>query len=122
MYKKVKTFIQDNQMIKEGMCILAGVSGGGDSMAMLSFLERYQSEKKFDLCVVHIHHGIRGKEADRDQELVEKTCRKWKIPYKCYFFDVPSLAKEWKTGVEEAGRIVRKKRLKKKRSVCKLPM
>lgn len=109
MYKKVKTFIQDNQMIKEGMCILAGVSGGGDSMAMLSFLERYQSEKKFDLCVVHIHHGIRGKEADRDQELVEKTCRKWKIPYKCYFFDVPSLAKEWKTGVEEAGRIVRKK-------------
>lgn len=109
MYKKVKTFIQDSQMIKEGMCILAGVSGGGDSMAMLSFLERYQAEKKFDLCVVHIHHGIRGKEADRDQELVEKTCRKWKIPYKCYFFDVPSLAKEWKTGVEEAGRIVRKK-------------
>lgn len=109
MYKKVKTYIQNNQMIEERMYILAGVSGGGDSMAMLSFLKKYQTEKNFNLCVVHIHHGIRGEEADRDQKLVEKTCQKWEIPYRCYFFDVPALAKKWKTGLEEAGRIVRKK-------------
>lgn len=109
MYRKVKTFIRDNQMIEDGMYILAGISGGGDSMAMLSFLKKYQTEKKFRLYVVHVHHGIRGREADRDQKLVERICEKWKIPYKSYFFDVPSLAKEWKTGLEEAGRIVRKK-------------
>ena len=109
MYRKVKTFIQDNQMIEEGMSILAGVSGGGDSMAMLSFLKKYQTEKKFRLYVVHVHHGIRGREADRDQKLVERICENWKIPYKSYFFDVPSLAKEWKTGLEEAGRIARRK-------------
>lgn len=109
MYKKIKTFIQDNQMIEEGMCILAGVSGGGDSMSMLSFLKKYQTERKFGLFVVHVHHGIRGSEADRDREIVEEICKKWKIPYKCYYYDVPFLAKKWKIGLEEAGRIVRKK-------------
>lgn len=51
--------------------VLAGVSGGSDSMAMLRILKELQEKLDFTLRVVHIHHGIRGKEADRDQSFVE---------------------------------------------------
>lgn len=96
-------------MIDKGTCVLAGISGGGDSMAMLSILKCLSKEMEFELHVVHIHHGIRGIEADRDKKMVEDICKKWLIPCNSYYFDVPFLAKKWKIGLEEAGRIVRKK-------------
>lgn len=58
-----------------GDVILAGVSGGGDSMAMLGILRELKAEMDFTLLAVHVHHGIRGKEADRDAVLVENTCK-----------------------------------------------
>mgnify|MGYP004565366783 FL=1 len=107
MYQKVKAYIKEHGMIEPGDVVLAGVSGGGDSMAMLALLKRYQSEVSFSLCAVHVHHGIRGEEADRDEGLVKETCGKWDIPFYSYHYPVPELAKKWKTGLEEAGRRVR---------------
>lgn len=109
MYKKVKEFIRENHMIEEGDFILAGVSGGADSMAMLAVLEKLREEIRFQLKVVHVHHGIRGAEADRDCSHVEDICKNMGIPCKIYYYDVPGLAGKWKLGLEETGRIVRKK-------------
>lgn len=113
MIKKVRDYIAENRMIEPGDVILTGVSGGGDSMAMLSLLHRLMKELDFSLCAVHVHHGIRGKEADRDLHLVEEACRKLEIPCRAYFYDVPKLSGEWKTGHEETGRIVRKEAFQK---------
>ena len=107
MYQKVKAYIKEHSMIEAGDVVFAGVSGGGDSMAMLEMLKRYQSEVSFFLCAVHVHHGIRGNEADRDEELVKEICRKWGISFFSYHYPVPELARKWKTGLEEAGRKVR---------------
>lgn len=117
MYEKVRDYIEENKMIESGCTVLAGVSGGGDSMAMLSFLKDYQKEKEFTLLAVHIHHGIRGEEADRDEALVKHTCENWGIPYRIYHYQVPELARKLKTGLEEAGRLARKEAfaLEKKR-------
>ena len=68
--------------------------------------------------MVHIHHGIRGKEADRDQSFVENICRKWQIPCTVYCYDVPGLSREWKLGEEETGRIVRKEAFQREAAVC----
>ena len=65
MYHKVKSYIEEHHMINHGDVVLAGVSGGGDSMAMLDMLRKYSQEVPFSLCAVHVHHGIRGEEADR---------------------------------------------------------
>lgn len=108
MLGRVRSYITENRMIKPGDVILAGVSGGGDSMAMLSVLGKLQSELDFTLQAVHIHHGIRGQEADRDMDLVKSFCAAEGIPCKVYFYDVPKLSAQWKTGHEETGRIVRK--------------
>lgn len=42
-----------------GKRVAAAVSGGEDSMALLSLLLRYRDEKKLDLLVANVEHGIR---------------------------------------------------------------
>ena len=115
IYQRVKDYITENNMIRENDRIVAGVSGGADSIAMLSILRDLKEESGFELRAVHVHHGIRGKEADRDEALVKETCETWGIPFEGYHFDVPRLSLEWKLGEEETGRIVRKQAFARER-------
>lgn len=116
--QKVKQYIAETEMIKQGCTVIAGVSGGPDSMVMLDILRRIQKEYNFFLRVVHVNHGIRGKEALRDQETVQKICREWKIPCCVYSYDVPCLAAEWKMGTEETGRKVRRTAFEEEKKKC----
>lgn len=118
MEKEVLDYIRKNEMVKEGEVVLAGVSGGSDSMAMLHILKQIQKEIAFTLQVVHIHHGIRGREADRDCSFVENICKEWEIPCMVYRYDVPKLSREWKLGEEETGRNVRREAFRKEREKC----
>ena len=119
MKKEVLAYIKQNKMINKKDVILAGVSGGSDSMAMLHLLKELQQKLDFILRVVHVHHGIRGQEADRDSSFVENICREWQISCCVYHYDVPGLSREWKLGEEETGRIVRKEAFQKEISACK---
>ena len=84
MYKdtlqKVKRFMTETGMLQNCSEIILGVSGGPDSMTMLHILNELRDEFGYRLRVVHVNHGIRGKEALRDQQMVEKICSEWKIP------------------------------------------
>jgi tRNA(Ile)-lysidine synthase len=51
--------------------VLAGVSGGGDSVALLHLLARLSRKIPFDIVVAHVHHGLRGRAADEDQAFVQ---------------------------------------------------
>ena len=73
MEREILAYIKQNRMIGKNDVVLAGVSGGSDSMAMLRILKELQEKLDFTLRVVHIHHGIRGKEADR--EIGRASCR-----------------------------------------------
>lgn len=114
IYAKVRAFAEKNRMFDQCGAVAAGVSGGGDSVTMLDILNRLKEEYGFQITAVHVNHGIRGAEAQRDQEAAEKLCRKMGIPCRVYCFDVPKLAAQWKTGLEEAGRTVRSRLLKKR--------
>ena len=92
MIERVKKYIRENQMLKAGDIVAAGVSGGADSIAMLHILKSIQEEFGFFLEAVHVHHGIRGDEADRDENLVKKICQEWKIPFQSYHYPVPELS------------------------------
>lgn len=108
MIQRVKKYIRENHMLKAGDMVAAGVSGGADSIAMLHILKSIQQDMGFALEAVHIHHGIRGEEADRDESMVKKICEEWEIPLEVYHYPVPELSEKWKLGEEETGRIVRK--------------
>ena len=56
MEREILAYIKQNRMIGKNDVVLAGVSGGSDSMAMLRILKELQGKLDFTLRVVHIHH------------------------------------------------------------------
>ncbi len=107
MIIKVSETIKKYNMIPENSVVIAGVSGGSDSMAMLYILNRLKDELKFKLKVAHVNHGIRGEEADRDEQFVIEYCNRYGISYRTTHFDVIGDAKKLGKGLEEVGRKVR---------------
>ncbi|WP_312070932.1 tRNA lysidine(34) synthetase TilS [Anaerotignum propionicum] len=107
MQSKVWQTIEKYHMCPQGAHIVVGVSGGADSMALLHLLNRFAGEQGWCITAVHVHHGLRGEEADRDRNFVQEICREWKIPCKVYYFDVSKEAKARGLGTEEAGRLLR---------------
>ncbi len=99
--------IRKYHMIEEGMHIVAGVSGGADSVCLLLALCRYRRDVRFDLRVVHVEHGIRGRQSMEDAAFVEQLCKRLEVPLRVVHTDVPGLAKERKTSLEETARAER---------------
>ncbi|MGI6069159.1 MAG: tRNA lysidine(34) synthetase TilS [Blautia sp.] len=108
MKDKIWRYMQKFDMAEPGERLVAGVSGGGDSMALLHVLLALRERGGFSVCAVHVNHGIRGCEADADQELVESFCKEAGIPCKTFFYDVKKIASTNGLGEEEAGRMVRR--------------
>ncbi|SEQ31027.1 tRNA(Ile)-lysidine synthase [Lachnospiraceae bacterium RM5] len=102
---KVQNFIRKNNMIESDDMLIVGVSGGADSICLYNLLISLGYKEK--MVVVHIHHGIRGEEADRDFLFVKDMCGKDGVKFVGYHFDVPGFARENKLSEEEAGRILR---------------
>ena len=107
MIQKVYSFVKQHNMIEAGDKIIAGVSGGADSVCLLMVLKELQSILDFEMVVVHIEHGIRGEESIRDAQHVEKLCHEMGIEFEICSYKVGQIAKELKLTIEEAGRKVR---------------
>ncbi len=105
--KKVMSFIKDRDLIASGDRILIGLSGGADSVCLLTVLQRLAEELSVELGAFHVNHGLRGEDADRDEDFSAKLCKSFGVPFFAIRENVPERAKEWKTGTEEAGRRVR---------------
>ncbi len=88
--------------VRDGM--LVGYSGGADSAALLHIADGFCREKGLRLLALHIHHGIRGAEADRDAAFCEDACRRMNIPFRSLYADIPALAREAGEGLEETAR------------------
>lgn len=107
MEKKVLKNIIDHKMVESGDTVLAAVSGGPDSMAMLMCLVDLRERLGCRLVIAHVNHGVRGKLADRDQQFVEETARRLHIPYHTINVDMVAHGKELGISSEEAGRLLR---------------
>lgn len=107
MIARMEKEVQKLHMIEEGDVVLAAVSGGADSVCMLLLLCELQKKIPFSLRVIHVEHGIRGKESVSDAEFVEKLCRERGISLSRYDVKVPAYAKEHGLGEEEAARKLR---------------
>lgn len=105
--KKGIEMIRQYHMIQEEDHIIAGVSGGPDSVYLLFLLLEYQKQKPFSISVVHVEHGIRGEESKRDAEFVRQLCKREKIPFFLFEVDARKEAKEKRLSLEEACRVLR---------------
>ena len=70
--QKALLALRQYSLFTQGDRIAVGVSGGADSVALLRFLAVLREEYRWELIVCHIHHGLRGAEADRDEQFVRE--------------------------------------------------
>ncbi|MGI6176518.1 MAG: tRNA lysidine(34) synthetase TilS [Christensenellales bacterium] len=89
-------------LIGQDRSVVAAVSGGMDSMALLDVLLKLGVR----IVAAHVHHGIRA-HADDDERFVRKYCAQRGIAYRLSRVDVPAYAAHNKLGIEEAARILR---------------
>ena len=104
---EIKRYIEANQLIRPGDGVVVGLSGGPDSVFLLYALHTLQARMGFTLRAVHVHHGIRGAEADRDETFSEKLCAKLDIPFQAVHVAAPAYAAQHGLSLEEAARILR---------------
>ena len=84
---------------------IVGVSGGCDSVVLLDLLQRAGFAKVF---VSHFHHGLRGKDADRDVEFVRELAKNADAKFVLGRGKTRARAKLTKASIEEAARALRR--------------
>jgi len=71
----------DISLLKPGMRLAVAVSGGADSVALLRALAERSRELGLVLHVAHLHHGLRGAEADADLEFCRELASSLGLPF-----------------------------------------
>lgn len=108
MIDKVISTVRRYNMIPVNSKVIVALSGGSDSMALLSALISAKNELGIkSLCAAHVNHCLRGKEADDDEAFVVDFCNKNDVEVHTLKADVAAIAKEKGLSFEEAGREVR---------------
>lgn len=100
--------LSDNlcRLFRPNCSVAVALSGGADSVCLLHGLRVLAKEHEFSLSAVHIHHHLRGAEADRDADFCRNICDAWQIPLTVIDVDVPA-EKQAGESVETAARRLR---------------
>lgn len=106
MRETVLNNISEYNLISKEDNIIAGVSGGLDSMALLMVLYDLKEELNFNIIVCHVNHGVR-EEAVEDQEFVRNVANRLDLEFHTINVDMVSYGKEKGITSEEAGRELR---------------
>ena len=104
---EVQRFIDAHQLLHLGAKVMVSVSGGADSMALLSVLHRLQSTYRLTLTVAHVNHQLRSDEAIRDALFVERHADKLGLPFHKVDVDVKALKRRTGLSPQHAARQLR---------------
>lgn len=116
--RRVFNFVQERCLIESAdrlerggghrrQVLLVGVSGGPDSVCLLSVLHAVRKPLKLDLHVLHVNHMLRGAASDEDERYVAQLCERLDVPVTVGRCDVPAYRREHRLSVEEAARHLR---------------
>lgn len=103
---KVFNFTSKDCLVSAPCHVVLGLSGGADSMALLHMLVHWPVPG-LRVSAVHVHHGLRGSNADRDETFVRDICRQYGVSLTVQHVDVAERASNQHITIEEAGRAVR---------------
>ncbi len=106
MLDKIRRTIQKYHMLNPGEHVIAAVSGGPDSVALLHVLISLASEYELTLSVAHLNHGLRGSESDAEEQLVRQLSKERGISCSVKRIDLQALRKcdRRKCSLEDIGR------------------
>lgn len=94
-------------MINRGDHIVAALSGGADSVCLLTALNELKDTLGITLSALHVNHCLRGAESDRDEQFCRDLCARLDIPFICGRFNVREEAEKMKLSTELAAREIR---------------
>lgn len=101
----VATFLEEHGI--RSTRIVVGVSGGVDSMVLLHILTTLRNRLQLDLHVAHVHHGLRGVEADDDERFVAATADALGLACTTVHVETRDEADRTGSGLEAAARHLR---------------
>ncbi len=104
---RVRRYVREHALLAPGDSVLVGVSGGPDSVALLHLLARLADTMALRLHVAHLHHGLRGADADADAAFVARFAAELGLPCTVERADVATLAEAHHQTLEEAARHAR---------------
>lgn len=107
MENKARAAVKKYNMLSSGEKIVAGLSGGADSCALLHFLCSLREELGLKIYACHVNHCLRGEAADSDEEFSRRFCEKLNVELFVLRVDVKAEAQKRRIGTEQCGREVR---------------
>ncbi len=103
MWNKVKLYIDSHHLLDKNETYLVALSGGADSVALLTLL----NEQGYHIHAVHCHFHLRGAESDRDEQFCVSLCQRLGIELHRVHFDTKTYADLHHISIEMAARELR---------------
>ena len=103
MRDTVRAYIEKYQLLTENRPVLVGVSGGADSIALLTILVRLG----YSCIAAHCNFHLRGEESMRDENFTESYVHSLQIPFLKVDFDTREYAASHRLSIEMAARELR---------------
>ncbi len=105
--KKVKSFIQKNNLLSYGDKVLVCLSGGADSVCLLRVICDLKDELSLFVYAAHVNHMLRADDADSDEDFCKRLCAELGVELNVLRVDVAEAAKKTRQSVEAAARKIR---------------
>ncbi len=110
--------IREHSLAPRGATVVAALSGGSDSVALVELLRELTDAGELRLAgVAHFHHGLRGEAADADERFCAALAARTGLPIEIGRGDVAALARDRRLSVEDAARQARYAFLEQARTV-----
>lgn len=104
----IQASIKEFNMLAQNDSVLASVSGGSDSIALVLSLKELKDKYNLKkIGIAHLNHNLRSKESLRDQLFVKNFAQKLNLPFYCTKEDTRNYAKKNGLSIEQAGRKLR---------------
>ncbi|WP_300462968.1 tRNA lysidine(34) synthetase TilS [Desulfobacula sp.] len=107
IFKAIGRTILEFHLLAPGDRVLAAVSGGPDSVALVLSLLAFKEKYALTIGIAHMNHRLRGEESLRDNTFVQALADKLDLPFHGERVNVKAYAKTHRLSLEEAGRDVR---------------
>ncbi|MDR2283751.1 MAG: tRNA lysidine(34) synthetase TilS [Sphingobacterium sp.] len=100
---RFERYIEEHKLFTREDKLLVAVSGGRDSMLLLTLLSRYGGE----IAVAHCNFELRAAESDKDEQLVREYCKQLGVKLYVQHFDTEAYAQSHKISIQMAARDLR---------------
>jgi tRNA(Ile)-lysidine synthase len=106
LQKQVAEVIKKYDFFNTNDRILLGISGGPDSVSLLSLIFNINrtSNSNFELSIAHLNHLIRGNESEQDEQFVRSLAKRFDLPIVVERKNIKKIAQKRKLSLEEAAR------------------